>query len=253
MALEIERRFLVQGSGWRARVCWHARLRQGYLRSDHDGFTLRVRLSSSEPSAPSPAAGAGEGGENAQPQSRSLLATPKPVEQAWLTLKAAVPPASAPGVNALGQAAGEPETGNPAPTAVARDGLVSPAALTRLEFEYAIPVSDGEQLLALAGNRLAKRRYGLNLADGDWVVDVFEAENAPLVVAEVELPHADAPCHRPSWCGPELTGWHQLSNAALANHPLSCWSTAEREALLAGQPFERDALKSEGRCQSRSS
>jgi adenylate cyclase len=63
----------------------------------------------------------------------------------------------------------------------------------------------------------------------------------------VELPHADATFRRPSWCGAELTGWHQLSNAALAQHPLSRWSAAEREALLAGQPLGQGSLKPEDR------
>ena len=113
----------------------------------------------------------------------------------------------------------------------------SDLALTRLEFEYAIPPADGEQLLDLAGSRLLKRRYGLDLPEPEWVVDVFEAENAPLVVAEVELAQADAELTIPSWCGPELTGLHQLSNAALAQRPLSLWSVGERDALLAGQQF----------------
>ncbi|MEB3361240.1 MAG: CYTH domain-containing protein [Synechococcaceae cyanobacterium] len=209
MALEIERRFLVKGSGWRDRVCWQARLSQGYLCSGEDGFTLRVRLSAAEPGA--------------RPSSA------QPLEQAWLTIKAALPTASA-------------------PASAANCSAPSAQALTRLEFEYAIPLADGQQLLNLAGSHLAKRRYGLDLPDGVWVVDVFEAENAPLVVAEVELPHADAAFNRPDWCGAELTGWHQLSNAALAQHPLNRWSAPEREALLAGKPLWRGAVvRGEGR------
>lgn len=237
MALEIERRFLVQGCGWRDQVRWAARLRQGYLRSDRDGFTLRVRLSASEPAAQPLADGLSERSEGPRTESSSDWTPATAVEQAWLTLKAAVPPESAASFAPLDQAVGEAATGDPASSAAETGCLASPTALTRLEFEYAIPLADGEQLLALAGSRLAKRRYGLNLADAEWVVDVFEAENAPLVVAEVELPHADAPFDRPSWCGTELTGWHQLSNAALAQRPLTRWPAAEREALLAGRPL----------------
>jgi len=36
----------------------------------------------------------------------------------------------------------------------------------------------------------------------------------------------------PAWCGKELTGHHQLSNAALARHPLQQWSEAELRDLL---------------------
>jgi adenylate cyclase len=125
-------------------------------------------------------------------------------EQAWLTLKAA-----------LTVAAPHAED-----------------ALTRQEFEYAIPVADGQGLLALCPHQLLKWRYGLDLPGGDWVLDVFEEANAPLVVAEVELATAADPVVVPPWCVRELTGDHALSNAALARRPWATWSPAERQALL---------------------
>jgi CYTH domain-containing protein len=135
--------------------------------------------------------------------------------QAWLTLKAA-PPRSGPGAGAG-----------------AEQPLRPGQALSRLEFEYAIPPADAQALLALAPHQLGKIRYGLDLPGGDWVLDVFEAGNAPLVVAEVELEDPDQPVTVPPWCGLELTGRHELSNAALAARPLVLWSEAERQALLA--------------------
>jgi CYTH domain-containing protein len=126
--------------------------------------------------------------------------------QAWLTLKA-IPPG-------------------------ARDGL------TRLEFEYPIPLADGEALLALTDRRVGKCRYGLALPGGAWVLDVFEGANAPLVVAEVELTSPDQPLAVPDWCVRELSGCHDLSNAALAERPLAAWSEAERQALLGELPSE---------------
>ena len=47
MPLEIERRFLVTGPGWRAHAEEPQHLRQGYLASSEDGFTVRVRLRAS--------------------------------------------------------------------------------------------------------------------------------------------------------------------------------------------------------------
>ena len=129
--------------------------------------------------------------------------------EAWLTLKA--PPPGRGGEEPADQA---------------------PLALSRLEFEYAIPTSDAEALLGLCSSQLVKVRHGLDLPGGDWVLDVFEAANAPLVVAEVELSHAEASVPIPAWCVRELTGRHELSNAALARHPLRDWSEAERRALL---------------------
>lgn len=128
--------------------------------------------------------------------------------QAWLTLKA--PPPS-----------GRQEAGA---------GL----ALSRLEFEYAIPQADAEAMLALTEQRLVKCRHGLDLPGGDWVLDVFEGANAPLLVAEVELERADQPVPVPAWCVRELTGRHDLSNASLAARPLAAWSEAERRELLGG-------------------
>jgi len=48
MALEIERRFLVRGDGWRDHVAWQAELQQGYLVCGEDGLTTRVRLQRSD-------------------------------------------------------------------------------------------------------------------------------------------------------------------------------------------------------------
>ena len=165
MALEIERRFLVQGDGWRSHVSRSQQLRQGYLVAGPDGFTVRVRESELE---------------------------------AWLTLKA---PASA-------------------------DGLV------RHEFEYPIPLSDAANLLAICPWQLAKTRHRLNLEGGEWVLDAFEGANAPLLVAEVELDSMDRLVTPPDWCGLEITGRQELSNAALARRPLASWSGSEQRALL---------------------
>ena len=127
-------------------------------------------------------------------------------EQAWLTIKA------------------RPDQG---PGAAADSGLI------RHEFEYPIPVADAEQLLALAPRQLGKWRHGLDLPGGDWVLDVFEGANAPLVVAEVELADAQQRLELPPWCVQELTGRHELSNAGLAQTPFASWPERQRQPLLA--------------------
>ena len=190
MALEIERRFLVAGQGWRPHCLWQRQLQQGYLLAAPDGLTLRVRtalpLGATDPARdPALASEAGCGAE------------------AHLTLKA-VPPS----------------------------GRAEAGSLGRLEFDYPIPFADAEELLALCPSRLRKCRYGLDLPGGDWVLDVFEAENAPLVVAEVELERDDQPVPVPPWCVQEITGEHALSNAALARQPLSQWSATELRQRL---------------------
>ncbi len=129
------------------------------------------------------------------------------------------------------------------------DGLVSPASLetgaqawltlklaaagiARHEYEYAIPPGDGLALLGHCGSKLVKRRHGLNLPGGDWVLDVFEAANAPLVIAEVELEREDQEVAIPPWCVREITGEGAFSNAALASRPFDHWLSEEQQPVL---------------------
>ncbi len=117
-------------------------------------------------------------------------------------------------------------------------GVAAPSAgqaLTRQEYEYPIPVPDAEALLERSAHQVRKTRHGLDLPGGDWVLDVFEDANAPLVVVEVELERADQAVAVPPWCSREITGRPDLSNAALAHRPLAAWPAAEREALLRPQ------------------
>jgi len=194
VAVEIERRFLVLGDGWRRHQLWEQQLQQGYLLSAPDGLTVRVRLSGAVGMEPGATGCAAEAAAACLPAEA----------QAWLTIKAKL--------------------------------AADPGGLGRQEFEYAIPAADAAGLLPLCGSRVIKRRHGLDLPGGDWVLDVFEAENAPLVVAEVEIAGADAAVEVPPWCVRELTGRHELSNAALAIRPLSRWSAAERMELFSPAP-----------------
>lgn len=158
-------------------------------------------------------------------------------EQAWLTLKAPSPSSGqrhpeGPSLAApVGAAAGDALSSEQTALQATGKGLAG-LALSRLEFEYAVPTADAEALLALTAQRLVKCRHGLDLPGGDWVLDVFEGENAPLVVAEVELEHPDQPVDLPAWCIRDVTGRRDLSNAALAARPLARWSEAERCELL---------------------
>ncbi len=106
--------------------------------------------------------------------------------------------------------------------------------IARHEFEYPIPPDDAEALLALAPHRLRKCRHGLDLPGGDWVLDVFEAPNEPLVLAEVELASAEQSLAVPSWCVREVSERLDLSNAGLALHPYGAWEARARAALWVG-------------------
>jgi adenylate cyclase len=99
------------------------------------------------------------------------------------------------------------------------------AGLVRPEFEYAIPLPDAEAMLAgLCGGPLVeKTRYRVPHSGHIWEVDVFEGDNAGLVVAELELTHPDEPFARPPWLGREVTGDARYLNARLARYPYRTW------------------------------
>lgn len=97
----------------------------------------------------------------------------------------------------------------------------------RLEFEYAIPLTEAEQLLALCdGPAIQKIRHTLQYKGFTWEVDEFLEENAGLVVAEIELQAEDQPFDRPAWLGREVTHDPRYFNANLAAHPYRDWHGA---------------------------
>ncbi len=100
---------------------------------------------------------------------------------------------------------------------------------TRQEFEYEIPVADAEALLKLCvGGLIEKTRYYVGHAGFLWEVDVFEGDNAGLVVAEIELPSADTVFAKPDWAGREVTDELRYCNLALADYPYSRWRAEEK-------------------------
>jgi adenylate cyclase len=105
------------------------------------------------------------------------------------------------------------------------------AALRRLELEYPVPVLDAERMLALRhGAVIEKTRHLVPFGGLTWEVDVFEGENAGLVIAEVELRDEAQAVDLPPWAGAEITGHPQYYNSALAQRPFSCWPQAEARA-----------------------
>jgi adenylate cyclase len=98
--------------------------------------------------------------------------------------------------------------------------------ISRLEFEYGIPVADADAMLALCQRPLIEKvRYVLDHAGREWVVDVFEGDNAGLVVAEVELERPDEPFAMPEWAGAEVTTDSRYLNVNLGRHPYRAWRT----------------------------
>ena len=79
--------------------------------------------------------------------------------------------------------------------------------LIRNEFEYAIPYSDAEEMLRTMcdGHVLEKVRHFVPHAGEVWSVDVYDGILRGVVIAEIELKHADQQIELPDWIGKEVT------------------------------------------------
>ncbi len=95
----------------------------------------------------------------------------------------------------------------------------------RHEFEYEIPLADAEALFlhVVQGPVIEKIRHEIRLGSHLWEVDEFFGENAPLIVAEIELGHADEPFEHPAWLGKEVSTDRRYYNSNLATKPYSQW------------------------------
>lgn len=102
----------------------------------------------------------------------------------------------------------------------------------RAEYEYDMPADECREILAtLCVGRVEKTRHYVPARGAHegatWEIDEFCGDNAGLVVAEIELPAADAAFERPSWLGRELTDERRYYNHALALRPYAAWTADE--------------------------
>lgn len=97
--------------------------------------------------------------------------------------------------------------------------------IRRQEYEYPIPLAEADAMLdSLCDGRLVeKTRYGVMVGNHLWEVDVFEGDNAGLVVAEIELDQEDEPFIKPDWAGEEVSHDPRYYNVCLAEHPFKEW------------------------------
>lgn len=104
-------------------------------------------------------------------------------------------------------------------------GLVA----SRQEYEYAVPVAEARELLALCeGPLIEKTRHFVEHGGKTWEIDEFHGANAGLVVAELELDDEHEAFQRPAWLGQEVTDLERYYNVCLVTHPYSAWTEAER-------------------------
>jgi adenylate cyclase len=97
--------------------------------------------------------------------------------------------------------------------------------ITRSEYEYEIPVSDAAEMLDKLCEQplIEKTRYRIEHAGYAWEVDEFAGVNAGLVVAEIELPTAEATFDKPGWVGEDVSDDRRYFNSNLIAKPFTTW------------------------------
>lgn len=95
----------------------------------------------------------------------------------------------------------------------------------RAEYEYAIDPVEAEEMLDTLCERplIEKTRHFVPWAGHVWEIDVFEGDNAGLVVAEIELDDEDEPFALPPWIGREVSDDPRYYNVNLVKHPYRRW------------------------------
>jgi CYTH domain-containing protein len=103
-------------------------------------------------------------------------------------------------------------------------GKSSADGLVRSEYEYEIPKMEAVALLAnFTDAVIEKYRYEIFFAGKVWEVDVFEGENAGLIVAELELDSMEEKFEVPNWVSEEVTGDVKYFNSFLITNPFRKW------------------------------
>ncbi|WP_414544682.1 CYTH domain-containing protein [Nostoc sp. CCY0012] len=97
--------------------------------------------------------------------------------------------------------------------------------VTRLEFEYPIPVVDAQIMLDTLCRRpfIEKIRYKIEWGGLIWEIDEFDGVNKGLILAEVELSDANQVFDIPTWIGQEVSHDYRYFNSNLVTHPFSQW------------------------------
>ena len=104
--------------------------------------------------------------------------------------------------------------------------LKGPAqGISRSEFEYEIPAADAQAILDELCQHPVIEKYRYRIASGDvvWEVDEFLGANQGLLLAEVELSHAEQTVELPTWIGQEVTGDARYYNSNLVSNPFKNW------------------------------
>ena len=109
---------------------------------------------------------------------------------------------------------------------------------TRYEAERELDPVVAGQIVARADHVIIKVRYSAWLGEDGWIVDRFLADNAPLVLAEVERGGPVVDLVIPEFCATEVSEDDRFRNEYLAHQPFGGWAQDyRREFELLGPKF----------------
>lgn len=99
------------------------------------------------------------------------------------------------------------------------------SGITRLEFEYEIPLADATIMLDSLVEKpiIEKKRYKIKQDQLTWEVDEFLGDNVGLIVAEIELENEQQTFTKPAWIGQEVSDDQRYYNSNLVLHPYKNW------------------------------
>ena len=98
---------------------------------------------------------------------------------------------------------------------------------TNYEYEFSIPNSEGEKIMATLTNKIKKERFFLEVDNKNWIVDCFKDKNFPLEIAEIELNSEKEEVILPPFLLREITGLKIFSNLSLTKRPFSKWENKD--------------------------
>lgn len=98
-------------------------------------------------------------------------------------------------------------------------------SISRIEYEYEIPVGDAEEMLDQFCEKpyIEKHRYRISFGKHVWEIDEFHGDNNGLYLAEIELSSEDEKFDLPPWIGDEVSGDSKYYNSNLSKHPFAKW------------------------------
>ncbi len=98
-------------------------------------------------------------------------------------------------------------------------------AVYRREYDYVIPLADAHQILDALCNKplLEKIRHWVRHGGHVWEIDVFQGDNAGLILAEVELDDVAEAVELPPWIGAEVSHDIRYYNPYLVQCPYKDW------------------------------